>query len=49
MIRRDFNPVSFTELITDYAYVFTDDEVSTASRKTLKLKLFQAYVPRVYT
>ncbi|CAL5971410.1 Conserved_hypothetical protein [Hexamita inflata] len=48
LIRRDFQPQSFTELITDYAYIFHDDDVTNASRKTLKLKLFQAYVPRVY-
>lgn len=49
LVKRDFQPSSFTELITDYAYVFHDDDLAFASRKMLKLRLFQAYIPRLYS
>jgi hypothetical protein len=40
IVRRDFNPQSMTEMITDYGYIFHDDEIATTARKTLKLKFF---------
>ncbi|KAH0573403.1 hypothetical protein SS50377_25523 [Spironucleus salmonicida] len=45
---RNFQPLTYLELITDYAYIVIDDELSTSARKQIKLRLFQAYVPRIY-
>lgn len=48
-VNRSFEPQSHTELISDYAYLIYEGEKQSATRKSLKIRLFSNYIPRVYT